>query len=142
MNRYFKHILRVWLICFGFIMAQAQQNHLFIFKLKRQSFYIKLDKKILSSSASGYLIIPKLTDGSYTLTFGFPKTNEPEQKIYMLIDKKDAGYFFKNFVRKAGGCLTGKTMNVVMADKEKRRSGYCRSEKGDSASSLKSPCYY
>lgn len=119
MNRYFKHILSVWLICFGFIMARAQQNHFIYLQTEnKQSFYIKLDKKILSSSASGYLIIPKLTDGSYTLTLGFPKNEWPEQKVTCLVDKKDAGYILKNFGEKGWGLFNWQTMNVVMADKK------------------------
>ncbi len=123
MNRYFKHILSVWFICFGFIIARAQQNHFIYLQTEnKQSFYIKLDKKILSSSASGYLIIPKLTDGSYTLTLGFPKNEWPEQKVTCFVDKKDAGYILKNFGEKGWGLFNWQTMNVVMADKKSEES--------------------
>jgi hypothetical protein len=51
--------------------ANAQQNHfIYIQAENNQAFYVKLDKKVLSSSVSGYLIIPKLTDGTCSFFSG------------------------------------------------------------------------
>lgn len=105
-------------LCFG-VQLHAQQNHFIYLQTEnKQPFYIKLDKKILSSSASGYLIIPKLQEGSHTLTLGFPKNEWPEQKVTCSIDKKDEGYILKNFGDKGWGLFNWQTMNVVMADKK------------------------
>src|SRR5882757_6295280 len=92
-----KYLFASLLICLS-VSAHAQQNHFkYIQADNRQPFYIKLDKKILSSSASGYLIIPKLQEGNYTLTIGFPKNEWPEQNVTCSVNKKDAGYLLKNF---------------------------------------------
>ena len=95
----------------------TQQNHfIYIQADNKQPFYIKLDKKLLSSSASGYLIIPKLQDSTYKLSIGFPKNEWPEQKVTCNINQADAGYLLKNFGEKGWGLFNLQTMGLVMAD--------------------------
>ena len=104
-----------FLVFFSFGLT-AQQNHFIYFQTEnKQPFYVKLDKKLLSSSASGYLIVPKLQDGAYTLTIGFPKNIWPEQNITCSINKKDDGYLLKNFGDKGWGLFNLQTLEVVMA---------------------------
>ena len=104
-----------FLVFFSFGLT-AQQNHFIYFQTEnKQPFYVKLDKKLLSSSASGYLIVPKLQDGAYTLTIGFPKNIWPEQNITCSVNKKDDGYLLKNFGDKGWGLFNLQTLEVVMA---------------------------
>lgn len=113
-----KHFFLIIFLVSAFNL-QAQQNHFIYLQTEsKQAFYVKLDKKILSSSASGYLIIPKLQDGTHSFTLGFPKNEWPEQKVTCSIDKKDAGYILKNFGDKGWGLFNWQSMNVVMADKK------------------------
>ena len=116
MNMLFIRSLTVsFLVFFSFGLA-AQQNHFIYFQTEnKQPFYVKLDKKLLSSSASGYLIVPKLQDGAYTLTIGFPKNIWPEQNITCSVNKKDDGYLLKNFGDKGWGLFNLQTLEVVMA---------------------------
>ncbi len=94
----------------------AQQNHFVYLQTEnKQPFYIKLDNKILSSSASGYLIISKLQEGAYTLTIGFPKNEWPEQNVTCSVNKKDAGYLLKDFGDKGWGLFNLQTMEVAMS---------------------------
>lgn len=98
------------------MVAKAQQNRfIYIQTENRQPFYVKLDKKVFSSSTSGYVIIPQLTDGSYTLQVGFPKNEWAEQAIPCTVDKKDAGYMLKNFGDKGWGLFNLQTLEVLMA---------------------------
>lgn len=100
---------------FSFLRTTAQQNHfVYIQTENKQPFYVKLDQKIFSSSASGYLIIPKLSDGVYTISIGFPKNEWPEQKVTYAINKKDAGYLLKNFEEKGWGLFNLQTLEVMM----------------------------
>ena len=39
----------------------------------KQPFFVKMDSKVINSSATGYLIIPKITNSNKKLTIGFPK---------------------------------------------------------------------
>lgn len=113
-----KHIFLILFLSIAFNLS-AQQNHFIYLQTEnKQAFYVKLDKKILSSSATGYLIIPKLHEGAHTFTLGFPKNEWPEQKVTCTIDKKDAGYIVKNFGDKGWGLFNWQSMNVVMADKK------------------------
>jgi len=97
----------------------AQQNRfIYIQTENKQGFYVKLDKKLFSSSSSGHLIIPKLTDGTYELFIGFPKNEWPEQKVTCTINKTDAGYLLKNFGERGWGLFNLQTMQVLMAEKK------------------------
>ncbi len=103
-----------FLLFFSFGLV-AQQNHFVYLQTEnKQPFYVKLDKKLLSSSASGYLIIPKLQDGAYTLTIGFPKNVWPEQNLACTVNKKDNGYLLKNFGDKGWGLFNLQTLEVLM----------------------------
>jgi Domain of unknown function (DUF4476) len=109
------YFLAIFSFLFSFA-ATAQQNHfVYIQSDNKQPFYVKIDKAVLSSSALGYLIIPKLKDGSYQLNIGFPKNEWPQQSIMLRIDKKDAGYALKNFGDKGWGLFNLQTMEVIMA---------------------------
>ncbi|MEI8059233.1 MAG: DUF4476 domain-containing protein, partial [Ferruginibacter sp.] len=95
--------------------CQAQQNHyIYIQTENKQPFYVKLDKSVLSSTASGYLIIPKLLDGDYTLKIGFPKNEWAEQSINCIVNSKDGGYVLKNFGDKGWGLFNLQTLVLVM----------------------------
>jgi hypothetical protein len=70
---------------------------------------------MLSSSSSGYLVIPKLKDGTYIANIGFPKNEWPQQTISITINKKDAGFVLKDFGEKGWGLFNLQTMDVLMA---------------------------
>ena len=96
---------------------QAQQNHfVYIQTDNKQPFYVKFDKKIYSSSASGYLIVSKLKAGFYTFVVGFPKNEWAEQNIRFVVQEKDYGHLLKNFGEKGWGFFNLQTLNVLMAD--------------------------
>ena len=106
-------------LCFYVLALHAQQNHfMYVQTENKQPFYIKHDKKLLSSSVTGYLIIPKLQEGNYNLTIGFPKNEWPEQNISCKINSNDAGYVLKNFGEKGWGLFNLQTFDIVMAAKK------------------------
>lgn len=95
--------------------AKAQQNYfVYIQTDNKQPFYVKMSDKVMSSSASGYVVIPKLSTGSYGLTIGFPKDQWPQQSVPLVINKSDAGYLLKNFGEKGWGLYNLQTMEVTM----------------------------
>lgn len=67
--------------------------------------------------------MPKLKDGSYNLTIGFPKSEWPEQNMVCIIEGNDMGYLFKNFGDKGWGLFNLQSLEVLMAaNKEKTES--------------------
>jgi hypothetical protein len=80
-----------------------------------QTFYVKMNAAIRSSSASGYLILSKLRDTTYNFTVGFPQNKWPEQNFSVSINKKDHGYLLKNFGEKGWGLFDLQTLTVQMA---------------------------
>ncbi len=122
-------LLFLLMLCFCCTVIWAQQSRfLYLQTENKQPFYVKIEKKLFSSSAAGYLIIPKLVDGAYILTLGFPKNEWAEQNLYININKKDAGYLIKNFGEKGWGFFNWQTMNVVMATDEVKEAAVAIAE--------------
>lgn len=97
--------------------ALAQLNHFIYLQTdNQQPFYIKYNNRIISSSASGYLILPKLKDGVIEFGLGFPKTTLEEQEFQCTIDKADKGFLVKNFNEKGWGLYDLQSSSVVYAN--------------------------
>lgn len=109
----------VFLLCLLMGRQQVQAQQLYFLYLQtegRQPFYVKLDKKLYNSSVSGYLIIPKLQEGTYSLVVGFPKSEWEEQRIPVTIQQRSAGYLLKNFGARGWGLFNWQTLDVAMAE--------------------------
>jgi hypothetical protein len=83
-----------------------------------QAFYVRVKDNVYSSSASGYLILSKLRDSSYSFTIGFPQNKYPEQEFKVDIRGKDHGYLVKNFGEKGWGLYDLQTLAVQMGGNE------------------------
>jgi hypothetical protein len=104
------------LLAFVSICATAQEKHfVFIQSDNKQPFYVTVNGKLYSSSSSGYVIVPKLNDGTYNLSVGFAQNAFPEQNFDVVINKKDLGYNLKNFTDKGWGLFNLQTLDVAMA---------------------------
>ncbi len=79
------------------VKSHAQQKHfIYVESEDRQAFAVVLNGKVFSSSDYGYVILPKLTDGTYNFTVSFPMNKFPDQKFKCVINKKDVGYKLEN----------------------------------------------
>src|SRR4051794_7808034 len=97
------------------LAAHAQQLHfIYIQADNKQPFSVELNGKYYSSSSIGYIILPKLTDGTYTLKINFAKNSYPEQNFTVNVAGKDYGYALKNFDDKGWGLFNFQTTDVVM----------------------------
>jgi hypothetical protein len=109
-----KIIVSLSLLFFFSFSLIAQQNHFIYLQTEgKQPFYVKLDKKILSSSSAGYLIIPKLIEGNYTLALGFPKNEWAEQTLNVTVQKNDLGYLIKNFNEKGWALVDMNSYQII-----------------------------
>ena len=118
-------VVAAWQISFSqkvyFVYLQSEQE---------QPFFVKMNEKVYSSTASGYLILSKLYDSAYSFSVGFPENKLPEQKFSVVINKKDHGYLLKNFGDKGWGLFDLQTMSAQMAMlPEERKSTAIKTEK-------------
>ena len=89
----------------GFFVNAQQVHFVYLQTENGQPFYVKLDNKVVSSSSAGYLILPKLVDGDYKLSIGFPKKEFPEEDFKIVVDEKNEGFLLKNFGEKGWGFI-------------------------------------
>lgn len=90
----------------------------------RQPFYAKISSQVFSSSENGYLIIPKLVEGSYQVDIGFARSTFPEQHFLVQVGKKDLGFQLRNGGQKgwalanlrSGEVLENKDANVAVQE--------------------------
>src|SRR4051812_44984050 len=95
MNKLSRILLLCCLATITFNMARAygQQNHfVYIQADDKQSFSVNINGKTYNSSAIGYVIVPKLTDGKYQALINFPDNKFPEQQFTLAVNKADAGF--------------------------------------------------
>jgi len=111
-----KQFLTIFIFSFLSNFVFAQEKHfVFIQADNKQPFYVSVEGKLYSSTATGYLIIPKLADGSYNLTIGFAQNAFPEQTFTTVVENKDLGFELKNFGDKGWGLFNLQSLNISMA---------------------------
>jgi len=79
------------------------------------SFFVQINEKTYSSTSSGYLILSRLKDSSYSFKIGFPQNKWPEQQFSIEIKSEDRGFLLKNFDEKGWGLFDLQTMAVQMS---------------------------
>jgi hypothetical protein len=106
------------LVLLFFSVAAFSQRLYFIYLQAEpeQPFFVKMNSKVFSSSASGYLILSRLRDSSYAFSVGFPQNKWPEQYFKVDIKAKDHGFLLKNFGEKGWGLFDLQTLSVQMAE--------------------------
>ncbi len=83
------------LLLLGIERVSAQATHYLFFQTENnRPFYLRIMGSTLSSNASGYLLIPKLTDGKYEIHIGFAQSEE-EQAYEITVEGKDLGFSLK-----------------------------------------------
>jgi len=79
-----------------------------------EPFFIHMNDKLYSSTASGYLILSKLKDSTYNFKLGFPGKSI-DLDFTTSINKKDYGYLIKNFGEKGWGLFDLQSLNIQMS---------------------------
>src|SRR6478736_86813 len=117
-----------FLLHLSFIPSGGQNRFIYIQTENKQPFYVKMDKRILSSSASGYIILSRLIDSTYKLSIGFPKNEWPEQNVTITLKEAGAGYLLKNLGVKGWGLFNLQTRETLIAQKKKEDSDVVETE--------------
>jgi hypothetical protein len=89
------HLLFIFLFLALFGIQAQDLRFIYIQTENQTPFYVKLDDQILSSSSSGYIILPKLTRDSYQILIGFPQKSISDFTVTLNLNGADAGYLLK-----------------------------------------------
>lgn len=91
-----KIFLTTLIFSINFLSVQAQQERFIYLQMEnKQSFFVKMNEKVYNSYAAGYLVIPKLDEGLYTLMLGFPGSPY-EYQFNCTVKNRDVGYIIKS----------------------------------------------
>jgi hypothetical protein len=119
--------LLLTILIFAFLLGSAGvmgQKTYFVYLQSdnQQPFYINIRGKNISSSAIGYVIIPKLVDSTYPVKIGF-NSGVPVQEFDIVVNGNDQGFIIKDFGEKGFGLFNLQSlavqMNVNGASKQK-----------------------
>ena len=115
----FKKLFFLCLLALVSFSLKAQQVHFVYLQTDNgQPFYVKLDNKVMSSSAEGYLILPGLSDGVYKIAVGFPKKEHPEENFTFNIENNNEGFLIKNFEDKGLQLFNLETLALISGTKD------------------------
>ncbi len=111
-----RYIFSLGLIIFCALQSIAQEKHFILIQSEnKQLFNATLNGKVYSTNSSGYVIIPKVLDGEYSIVIGFAENNFPDQVFKCVVDKKDAGFTLQNFGEKGWALFNLQTLAVTTA---------------------------
>lgn len=103
---------------FGTLSAFGQHHHYLMLQSdQQQPFYVRMGTMVQSSSADGFMIIPRLKDSAYELVVGFPSRKFPEYQFRFAGFKKDRGMALKDFGEKGWGLFDYQTLEVLMGER-------------------------
>ncbi|PWT96751.1 MAG: hypothetical protein C5B52_14985 [Bacteroidetes bacterium] len=120
------------------ILFSQQLHFVYIQSDNHIPFYARVGANSFSSSAAGYLIVPKLPDSSYEFILGFPKSTGPEWTFNFKVNKKDLGFLFKDFGEKGWGLFNIQSMDVIMGSKKEQKDKTAERHKSNSGATVAS----
>lgn len=104
-------------------LVHAQISHFVYLQTENGSpFYVKLNHKIISSSPSGYVILPGMGDSTYQIAIGFPKNEHPEQHFTFSVND-DEGFLIKDFPEKGFQLFNYQTLALIPSSQPVTDSG-------------------
>lgn len=110
----FKRIWLIAIILLGAFSVNAQENYFVYLQTENNKpFYARMNNKVISSTASGYMILPKITEGKYDVTIGFPKNEFGEENFTIEVNNKSEGYLLKDFGEKGWLLFNLQTLALI-----------------------------
>ena len=107
--------LVIALTCCQFRLQSQDRYFLFLQTENEQAFYARVLGRTLSSSANGYLILPRIADTTLTITIGFPKRLFPEQTFQVKNIRSDRGFLLKNLPERGWSLLDIQSADMLLA---------------------------
>jgi hypothetical protein len=105
--------------CLLSLGARAQNpRFIYIQTDTKEPFYVKIDKRFLNSSATGYIIIAKLAEDNYHLSIGFPDNEWPEMNVTVSVKDGNTGFLLKRSADKGWSMFNLLTMKSMVVEKQ------------------------
>jgi hypothetical protein len=119
---------RTLLFCFfALLVSLLDAQKIYFIYLQTETgepFFVRMNDKLYSSEASGYLILPRLKDSTYKLKLGFP-SKDVDLDFTASINRKDHGYLIKNLGDKGWGLFDLQSLDLQMsASNVKKETGF------------------
>lgn len=115
-----KRVLLVFSFVVTATLLRAQKIYFVYLQTETsEPFFVRMDNKLYSSSESGYLILPRLKDSTYTFKLGFPGKSF-DLDFSTSINKRDHGYLIKNFGEKGWGLFDLQNLSIQMSSSNAR----------------------
>ena len=111
--RYKKLFFLLLITAFAFSVKAQQTHFVYLQTDNGQPFYVKLNNKIISSSAEGYVILPEIMDGVHKIAVGFPKKEHPEESFTLNVDNNNEGFLIKSFENKGLQLFNLETLALI-----------------------------
>lgn len=107
------HIILSLLVVLVFSRAEAQHaRYIYIQSENNQPYYVKLNGANYSSNASGYLLVPQLNSGDYTVLVGFPRSMN-EYAFNIQLGQDDRGFSLKQGVDNSWTLFDMVSFNII-----------------------------
>ncbi len=114
-----KKILLVLSLLFYISLLHGQrQFFIYIQSENYKPFFLRMDEKVFSSSASGYLILAPLKDSVYPFQIGFPGTTN-DVFFQVATKNSDHGFLLKDFGEKGWALFDLQTLSVIQGKSNK-----------------------
>ena len=97
----------------------SAQHYIFIEADGQQPFYLKQGNKMVSSSAAGFLILPKITASELEFSIGFPKNSYPEVSFYINGTDRDRGFQLKLMEGQGWSLFDRTSLEVIKGESPK-----------------------
>lgn len=91
-------------------------------------FTVQMNEQKFTSAPSGYLILSKLRDSTYSFSVSFLEQKSSGHNFTIVVSKKDHGYLLKNFGDKGWGLFDMQTMEIQMTQGELKKEAASKTE--------------
>ncbi|TAD84761.1 MAG: DUF4476 domain-containing protein [Bacteroidetes bacterium] len=120
--RFLRPAWLILVVTIGLNLKAFAQRDFFVYLQaeNQQPFYVSINKTIVNSSTSGYVILSKLLDTSYTIRVGFAGV-AAQLEFDVVLDGADKGYLIKDFGEKGWGLFNLQNMKVQMAGEARQQ---------------------
>lgn len=122
--------LLIYLLTLVIATSVHAQKEYFIYVQAEEAkpFYVRMNDKTYSSSASGYLILSKLRDSSHTFRVGWPGAADDQVYFTVPVSGRDRGFLLKNFPGQGWGLFDLQNLELLKAHGAPAEKGAVRME--------------